>query len=58
MSIDKEGSMFVLRCDICGEKADQDFDIFIEAVQYAQAERWLQKRGGEWEDICPECQEG
>ena len=59
MSIDKEGSAYVLRCDICGDKALQDFDDFEDAVRYKKDNGWKSqwdKYG--WEDVCPECQEG
>ena len=57
--IEKEGCVFVLFCDICGEAADEDFFEFDEAVSYKKANGWKsQRRNGEWEDVCPECLEG
>ena len=57
--IDKQSGRYHLICDICGEEAEEDFDDFYEAVEYKKAEGWKsQKRNGQWEDVCPECQEG
>ena len=47
-----------LICDICGhlECGHEDFD---EAVEYKKENGWKsEKYKGEWEDVCPECQEG
>ena len=58
MSIDKEGNVYVLRCDICGERALQDFDEPFDAAKYVKYGDWkAEKRDGEWGDVCPECQE-
>jgi len=59
MSIEPiEGSQVELACDICGY-AVTSFDSFQEAVDYKKEDGWKsQKHKGEWEDICPECQEG
>ena len=58
MTIEKEGSKYYLYCDICGEEAEEFFG-FYEAVQYKKQNGWKsQKYKGEWEDVCPECQEG
>ena len=47
-----------LICDICGNKEDGFYD-FNEAVEYKKENGWKsEKYKGEWEDICPECQEG
>lgn len=54
--IDKIHGQFYLCCDICGEKAEETFDEFSDAVEYAQDEGWKrQKKNGEWQNICPEC---
>lgn len=59
MSIERMGDTFDLICDICGNEAEQSFFEFQEAVSYKKREGWKsQKRKGEWEDVCPECQEG
>ncbi len=59
MSIENEGGMYSLYCDICGESASESFFEFIDAVQYKRREGWKsQKRNGEWEDVCLECQDG
>jgi len=56
--IDNYRGLYVLTCDICGEKALETFEEFHEAVQYKKDEGWKsQKYKGEWEDVCPECQE-
>lgn len=47
-----------LICDICGNKEDGFYD-FNEAVEYKKENSWKsEKYKGEWEDVCPECQEG
>lgn len=58
MSIEPiEGSQVELACDICGYTVTS-FDSFQEAVDYKKEDGWKsQKHKGEWEDICPECQE-
>jgi Fe2+ or Zn2+ uptake regulation protein len=50
--------MYTLTCDICGEEAPETFEEFSKAVQFKKDEGWKsQKHKGEWEDVCPECQE-
>ena len=57
--IDKHNDLYFLVCDICGEEADEDFDDFYDAVEYKKENDWKsQKYKGEWEDVCPVCQEG
>lgn len=47
-----------LICDICGEEIDGFFDLE-NAVAHKRSEGWKsEKHKGEWQDICPECQEG
>ena len=47
-----------LVCDICGESAGRVFMAFTDAVNYKKPNGWKsQKRDGEWEDVCPECQD-
>jgi hypothetical protein len=54
--IDKEGCLFILYCDVCGEAVDKDFYEFQEAVDYKKANGWKsQTYHGEWEDVCPDC---
>ena len=56
--IDKFGGVYSLTCDICQEEAPEQFFDFSEAVDYKKQNGWKsQKRKGEWEDVCPECQE-
>ncbi|HHW90826.1 MAG TPA: hypothetical protein GX745_08005 [Clostridiales bacterium] len=58
MSIEKEDGMYRLYCDICGEKTSESFFDFYDAVQHKKQEGWRsQKNQGEWEDVCPDCQE-
>ena len=46
-----------LICDICGQ--EHDFETFDEAIDYKRENGWIsEKYKGEWQDICPECQEG
>ena len=47
-----------LICDICGlvEYGHEDFD---SAVEFKKENEWKSiKYQGEWQDVCPECQEG
>lgn len=60
MSIGKNGEKdgFVLMCDCCWEEAPERFSEFYDAVEYKKSEGWKsQKRNGEWEDVCPDCQD-
>lgn len=56
--IEQFAGMYSLICDVCGEEAEETFWDFHEAVEYKRANGWKsQKHKGEWEDVCPECQE-
>ena len=56
--IDKQSGRYHLACDVCGEEIDETFDDFYDAVQHKKDNGWKsQKVNGEWEDVCPECQE-
>jgi hypothetical protein len=58
MAIEKINDFYGLYCDICGEEASELFDEFHEAVDYKNANGWKSRWcRGEWEDVCPECQE-
>jgi hypothetical protein len=47
-----------LTCDICGEEIDGLYD-FENAAAHKKETGWIsEKYRGEWQDICPECQEG
>lgn len=49
---------YELRCDSCGEAAEEQFDEFMEAVAFKKerSNGWRsRKRGGSWEDLCPDC---
>lgn len=57
--IERNGDFFILICDICGDCTPEEFDDFRDAVAYKWHNGWRsQKHQGEWEDVCPECQEG
>jgi Fe2+ or Zn2+ uptake regulation protein len=57
--IDKYDGLYFLVCDICGEAVEKGFNDFNDAVDYKKENGWKsQKYKGEWEDVCPECQEG
>lgn len=54
----KEYGRYKPVCDICGEAADEDFDEFMDAVDYKKQNGWKSQRyEGVWMDVCPECQE-
>ena len=56
--IDKAYGEFILICDICGEEAPCRFAEFYGAVKYKKIFGWKsQFINGQWEDVCPECQE-
>lgn len=56
--IDRQGGFFHLTCDVCQQEAGEAFFEFDEAVQHKKDNGWRsQRRNGEWEDVCPECQE-
>ena len=58
MTIECNGDLYFLTCDVCGEAASEKFYDFYDAVDYKKREGWKsQKHRGEWEDVCPECQE-
>lgn len=61
MTIEKNGGVYVLICDVCGEKAEEDFGGFYDAVDYRNTHGWETRpdffRAGEWENVCPHCQE-
>ena len=60
--ISEYNGSFYLVCDVHGDAAEEKFDTFQDAVDFKNNEGrrlgWKsQKRNGEWEDVCPECQE-
>jgi hypothetical protein len=58
MTIERDGDFYTLTCDVCGETASEMFFEFADAVDFKKREGWKsQKHWGEWEDVCPECQE-
>jgi len=59
VSIEKTGCWFELICDACGDRVLQAFDEIWEIASYKKLNGWTsKKRNGEWEDVCPYCQEG
>lgn len=56
--IRKVQGVYNLECDKCGEVATEDFDTFMDVVEYKK-DRSNDWKGvlvyGEWEDRCPEC---
>lgn len=59
MTIEKdESGNPALTCDICGATENEIFYEFRDAVDYKKQNGWKsQKTSGEWEDVCPGCQE-
>jgi len=58
MTIERDGDRYHLTCDVCGEATGEKFYDFYDAVNFKKREGWKsQKHRGEWEDVCPECQE-
>lgn len=57
--VDRDSDVcYCLTCDVCGGEADGWFFDFYEAVDYKKENSWQsRKRNGEWEDICPDCQD-
>lgn len=54
--IDNREGIYFLFCDICGEKADESFFDFYEAVDYEKQHGWKsQRHNSGWEDVCPGC---
>ena len=48
---------YKLVCDICGE--EKSFDCFDYTMGYKEDLGWIRKQHKEeWQDVCPECQEG
>lgn len=53
--IEKIHGEYSLTCDVCGDTVE-GFEDFEDAVGYKRNNGWRsQKRGGQWEDVCPEC---
>jgi Fe2+ or Zn2+ uptake regulation protein len=58
MGIDVDGKVMNLYCDVCGEKVEISFRTFDDLINYKKRNNWKsQRRNGEWEEVCPECQE-
>ncbi len=56
--ISKRGTVYRLVCDVCRQEVNETFCEFDDAAQYKKNNYWKsQRRNGEWEDICPYCQE-
>ena len=57
--IEKNGGIYYLECDICGEDSGCDFDDFMEVVAWKKDRNngWLSRKVNDsWEDVCPDCQ--
>jgi hypothetical protein len=58
MSIEKEYGMHIPVCDICREARLESQHDFYDAVAAKKEAGWKSKMiEGEWNDICPTCQE-
>jgi len=58
MSIQRFYGLYVPVCDICEEERLESQHDFYEAVKAKKSEGWQSKMiDGEWNDICPKCQE-
>jgi hypothetical protein len=55
----EEGFGYVIHCDICEEELyDMDAQDFRDMAAYAKEYGWISRKvDGEWEDVCPACQE-
>ena len=48
----------IVMIEKCYEAPMNTFPDFMDAVDYKKNNGWKsQKRDGEWEDVCPECQD-
>ena len=59
MSMQRYSGLITPTCDICGDELAGEFD-FQLAVQSKKDAGWISQKNkdDEWEDICPNCQEG
>ena len=58
MGIDVDGKVMHLYCDVRGEKVEISFRTFDDLINYKKRNNWKsQRRNGEWEEVCPGCQE-
>lgn len=56
MSINRNGKVFLLICDCCGEIDEDDYDDFDDAVKAKKENGWTSRCvNGSWEDWCPDC---
>ena len=58
MSIERgRGIEYIPTCDVCGATLPEEFD-FYDAVNAKKLAGWRSRKlGGEWEDVCLECQQ-
>ena len=48
---------YILSCDICGKEIEVKY--FDDAMKFKKENGWIsEKYKNDWQDICPECQEG
>lgn len=59
-SVYTKGSVFTIKCDICGDVIYMEkTDDFNDAIDRKKESGWKSTRyQGEWQDVCPKCQEG
>lgn len=51
--IEKIHGKYILYCDICDEDIDQEFNSFMEAVDFKKQNDWHSRKiDGEWIDGC------
>jgi len=50
-------SGYSLVCDYCEDEVEEDFEEFLDVVNYKRENGWKSIKGksGEWSEICPTC---
>ncbi len=57
MSIEQDGSAYLVTCDLCGDTDGRIYYEFMDAVAGRRESGWVSKRtGDDWTDICTSCQ--
>ena len=48
---------YTLTCDNCEEGPEEQYNYFMEAVQYKKDNGWksIKDKNGDWIELCPEC---
>jgi hypothetical protein len=59
MAIEKQGKYYKLICDCCGETEFEEFNSFMDAVDFkVNSDDWLTRKVDDgWEDYCKDCRE-